>query len=477
MFFLEDPERSQAQLWEGDAGKHVAKMRELYAQFPENSDWISESEIEEYARRMAEVLAEKEAESVAEPSERSEAVTEEAPDDNVAVTPGQSEADAPGKQYELGYGYLGNGLTVWNRLEEERGDYKIVAHIDPERSVTFYDADMPEDVRAAIIREAATSELPDAPVFSIPPIAPEQVAVKTAYSDDKKTLDDNVAAISESVAESAEPQTLLLIQNGDFFELFGEDAEIAAPILGLALGHTTDGEGGSLTFCGFPVEQLQAALEKLTQKYSVKLSDKNGVREFPYAVPSVAERAQHERDSVTRTANDNASDSVPQAAAPITETENDAPKLQETAEQRKDAGKNRETAVFEYQGYRFEPAGVFPQNDDFSTISKKISSDREMGVSTYDWAKRPWSHDAFYQASGGVAADVFHCLETGKLYTPGENELFEYLGEYQPYPRQERAAKKDSQPERNASAPKESVAEQPVSEIAHTAGEIGRAHV
>ena len=122
VFFLEDPERNQAQLWEGDAEKHVAKMRELYAQFPENSDWIAESEIEEYARRMAEVLAEKEAESVAEPSERSETITEETPDDNVTVTPGQSESDAPGKQYDLGYGYLGNGLTVWNRLEEEHGD-------------------------------------------------------------------------------------------------------------------------------------------------------------------------------------------------------------------------------------------------------------------------------------------------------------------------------------------------------------------
>ncbi|MBP5718630.1 MAG: hypothetical protein J6X53_06595, partial [Abditibacteriota bacterium] len=236
--------------------------------------------------------------------------------------------------------------------------------------------------------------------------------------------------------------------------------------------HTPDGEGGSLAFCGFPVEQLQAALGKLTQKYSVKLSDENGVREFPYAVPSVSERARHERDSVTRTANDNATDNVSKTDAPATETENNAPKFQETSEQRKDAGKNRETAVFEYQGYRFEPAGVLPQEDDFSAISKKISSDREMGVSTYDWAKRPWSHDAFYQASGGVTADVFRCLETGKLYIPGENELFEYLGEYQPYPRQEQSAKKDSQPERNVSAPKESVAEEkPVTEIAHTTGE------
>ena len=41
------------------------------------------------------------------------------------------------KAYDLGYGYLGNGVTVWNRLEEEHGDYKTVAHIAPDRTVRF----------------------------------------------------------------------------------------------------------------------------------------------------------------------------------------------------------------------------------------------------------------------------------------------------------------------------------------------------
>ena len=39
------------------------------------------------------------------------------------------------KAYDLGYGHLGNGLTVWNRLEEEHGDYKTVAHIAPDLSL------------------------------------------------------------------------------------------------------------------------------------------------------------------------------------------------------------------------------------------------------------------------------------------------------------------------------------------------------
>ena len=78
------------------------------------------------------------------------------------------------KAYDLGYGHLGNGLTVWNRLEEEYGDYKTVAHIAPDRTVTIYDEEMPQAVREEIQRIADTSEITisatqDAPVFAVPP--------------------------------------------------------------------------------------------------------------------------------------------------------------------------------------------------------------------------------------------------------------------------------------------------------------------
>ena len=78
------------------------------------------------------------------------------------------------KAYNLGYGHLGNGLTVWNRLEEEHGDYKTVAHIAPDRTVTIYDEEMPQAVREEIQRIADTSEMTisatqDAPVFAVPP--------------------------------------------------------------------------------------------------------------------------------------------------------------------------------------------------------------------------------------------------------------------------------------------------------------------
>ena len=86
------------------------------------------------------------------------------------VAPTTSQA----KAYDLGYRHMGNGLTVWNRLEEEHGDYKTVAHIGPDRTVTIYDEEMPQAVRDEIKRIADTSEMTisatqDAPVFAVPP--------------------------------------------------------------------------------------------------------------------------------------------------------------------------------------------------------------------------------------------------------------------------------------------------------------------
>ena len=90
------------------------------------------------------------------------------------------EADAASK-YKLGFGFMGNGLTVWNELEYEAGDYKIIAHIAPDRKVTFYEDNLPENIKARIIYQAETSNdtvsaTQNDPVFSTPPRQKEQPA-------------------------------------------------------------------------------------------------------------------------------------------------------------------------------------------------------------------------------------------------------------------------------------------------------------
>ncbi|HEY6379477.1 MAG TPA: DNA mismatch repair protein MutS [Candidatus Dormibacteraeota bacterium] len=52
--------------------------------------------------------------------------------------------------------------------------------------------------------------------------------------------------------KAAHPGALLLARLGDFFELFGEDAELAAPILGVILTGRAFGGAGRLPMCGVP---------------------------------------------------------------------------------------------------------------------------------------------------------------------------------------------------------------------------------
>lgn len=51
------------------------------------------------------------------------------------------------KKYDIGSGYMGNGLTIWNRAEEEYGDYKIIAHISPQGKLSIRDKQLPADLK------------------------------------------------------------------------------------------------------------------------------------------------------------------------------------------------------------------------------------------------------------------------------------------------------------------------------------------
>ena len=137
-------------------------------------------------------------------------------------TPDQGEVEAA-NQYKLGYGLMGNGMTVWNELEYEHGDYKIVAHISPDRTVTFYDDNMPDNVKASIIEEAETanptiSATQDALIFSVPPRekTPPQQEVT---SDTPQTAEDSVtkktAAVSRLLQLSFNQLSISLIIQRD----------------------------------------------------------------------------------------------------------------------------------------------------------------------------------------------------------------------------------------------------------------------
>lgn len=83
-------------------------------------------------------------------------------------------------RYDIGYGAMGNSVTVWNRKETEHGDYKTIAHIDSDRKVKFYDDSLPDAIKEQIQRFADISEMTvsatqDASVFSVPPAGKEPI--------------------------------------------------------------------------------------------------------------------------------------------------------------------------------------------------------------------------------------------------------------------------------------------------------------
>ncbi len=179
------------------------------------------------------------------------------------------EPDIPG--YDLGFGHLGNGVTVWNRLELRDGDYKTIAHIAPDRTVTYYENGLPEDVRAQIEEFAATSTMTisatqDAPVFSTPPLVREPTVTPVPQPvPDSGRFWDAYNSIKEH-----NPDSLLLYQVGDFFELYGgsqdKDARSAAVALDLTLTERNIPAYGRVSMCGFPAHKLKDYVKELNNK-------------------------------------------------------------------------------------------------------------------------------------------------------------------------------------------------------------------
>ena len=118
------------------------------------------------------------------------------------------------------------------------------------------------------------------------------------------------------------------------------------------------------------------------------------------------------------------------------------PEEEITAKTAEELAESWDEGVFEYQGYHFEAVGILPEGIEGKDLVAQTRSNTELHLSTYHTEDFPkYSYDDFYAVSNAPTADVFRCLETGRNYIPGENELFGYEGEFQPYlkPEQEKA--------------------------------------
>ena len=137
------------------------------------------------------------------------------------LTPEQKEQLARRQQeaelskYDLGYGAMGNGLTVWNRKEQEHGDYKTIAHIDADRSVTFYDDNLPDAIRERIQEVARTAELTVSATQGTP-VFHEQAEDAPVQDVEHKAEVEHTAPTADRPVTSEEIQQALIRWNGSF---------------------------------------------------------------------------------------------------------------------------------------------------------------------------------------------------------------------------------------------------------------------
>jgi N12 class adenine-specific DNA methylase/adenine-specific DNA methylase len=171
-------------------------------------------------------------------------VQENPMNDHLKVTEKRPEEKAA---YDLGFGYLGNGLTVWNRAAEVNGDYPTIAHISPEGEVAYYAENLPQSVTERI-EKAAKQEKEKNP--ALPEFYQAYLAIK---------------------AET--PDSIVLYQMGDSFEAYAEDAKVVAEALDLTQTTRAIDKNFRIAMVGFPDNRLGTYLTMLNDRgYDVTLS-------------------------------------------------------------------------------------------------------------------------------------------------------------------------------------------------------------
>ena len=178
-------------------------------------------------------------------------------------------------EFDIGMGYLGNGLTVWNRAVEVNGDYQTIAHISPEGEITFYVQDLPQSV-VERIRQAAERE------------KPKDAALPEFYQAYLKTKADN-------------PSSLLLYQVGDFFEAYADDAEVVGTALDLTQTTRAVDHNTRVPMVGFPQHRLETYLTMLTDRgYDVAVNALEDGKRITRTVVSTTKEAPIESKPIGR---------------------------------------------------------------------------------------------------------------------------------------------------------------------------------
>ena len=212
------------------------------------------------------------------------------------LPPEEKTDEAPA--FDIGMGYLGNGLTVWNRAVEENGDYQTIAHISSEGEIRYYVDGLPDDVVVRIEQAAAREQQKalfaasyqvgdrvylDGKPFEItrvddwnvelmdrsvqnpqPRLEQKDSFMCLVQQNERSSFTDAYREYSEIKHDN--PDSLVLYQMGDFFEAYGTDAQTASEALELNLASRSIGGNQRTQMCGFPANRLETYINMLLDR-------------------------------------------------------------------------------------------------------------------------------------------------------------------------------------------------------------------
>lgn len=142
-------------------------------------------------------------------------------------------------EYDLGAGYLGNGLTVWDRNQLDKQDYKTVAHISYEGDITFYDENLPnnpaaiEQVKKWAEEEKIKNRREEVKESSVLPSEEEQIREAEVIEKQNELQFLNKEPIDIPIdtfdfSESEQENDEIKVSSGDIVTLQGIDYAVSA---------------------------------------------------------------------------------------------------------------------------------------------------------------------------------------------------------------------------------------------------------
>ena len=137
----------------------------------------------------------------------------------------QNESVMNEAKYDIGMARKGNGLTVYNKAEEENGDYKNVAHIDNKGKIKYLDKKVPSNIKKQIEAEAKKMmEITKEGTMKLKDILKESFEKGKVYSNPFHTpfVKENDGETREESSEMSNEQKQAFLEAVKAYKSFGE---------------------------------------------------------------------------------------------------------------------------------------------------------------------------------------------------------------------------------------------------------------